>query len=231
MIENTEVYRRAVDLIEDPHISRAYYYDTVKFCKIMYPFLKNGISRITAPTSVAAILAEQELPIGQMEILTVKDDNFTEIPLDMRPREGAYMVFYVNGKMVQGGSYDSSLNTVTFSESLPEKAELSVEWYTPGGFTGDFSKINKGFPLDSLIERVTDLLAQATVLSWAMSKRNSLLEGVLNNLTDTDFKVHSPAASLTAKKEWVESIRLELMNSQNKLDWDMRNQIRSHYGY
>lgn len=229
MIQNTEIYRRAVELIEDPHISRAYYYDTIQFCKIMYPFLKNGVSRITAPTGVAALLSEQEPPVGQTEI--IQGNGSDEYTFDTSLPEGAAYVVRVDGKPMQEAEYGSALNIITFPNPIPEGSTIAFEWYTAGGFTGDFTKVNGKFPVGSLEERVKDLLAQATVLSWAMSKRNSLLEGVLNNLTDTDFKVHSPAASLTAKKEWVEALRLELMNSQNKLDWDMRNQNRSFYGY
>lgn len=229
MINNTEIYRRAVELIEDPHLSRAYYENSIKFFKIMYPFLVNGVSRITNPRGVAAALAEQQPPQGEMEIIT--GSGVAEYSVETNIPMNSYIIIYANGKPDMGAKYDEILRTITFSEELNEGETGAVEWYLPGGFTADFSKVNGKFPLNSLTERVTDLLAQATALSWAMRKRSALLEGVLNNLTDTDFKVHSPAASLTAKREWVEALRLELMNSQNKLDWDMRNQNRSYYGY
>ena len=72
MIDFVEVYRRAVYMIKDPHLSRSFSTDTVRFCKEMYPFLRNGVSKITAPPQVAALLAEQQPPEGKMEIFEEK---------------------------------------------------------------------------------------------------------------------------------------------------------------
>ncbi len=54
---------------------------------------------------------------------------------------------------------------------------------------------------------------------------------IRNLLTDTDFKLYSPANSLKSKKEWVESLRYEIYSLQTKLDWDFRNINKSYYGY
>lgn len=229
MITFAEVYERAVELLKDPHLSRSYYTNKIQFQKEMYPFLRNGVSRITAPPSVAALLAEQQGPEGKMEVFD--GEGVATYMVSATPPADAIIVFAIDKQVDETAIYDALTQTVTFSSVVPQGKVATMEWYSAGQFTGDFNSIRGKFSLKMLIGRVTDMLAQAVALEWAMRERNSLLDGVLNNLTDTDFKVHSPAASLTAKREWVKEMRLELMNSQNKLDWDLRMTNRSTYGY
>lgn len=229
MIDFVEVYCRAVYMIKDPHLSRSFSTDTIRFCKEMYPFLRNGVSKITAPPQVAALLAEQQPPEGKMEIFEGTGE--ASYMLSVVPPPTAMLDFYIEGKKDTGAKYDPLFTRVTFSSPIQIGQQASVEWYVAGGFVADFSKVNGRLSLSSLVERLTDMLAQATAISWGGRERNSLLDGVLNNLTDTDFKVHSPAAALTAKKDWVKELRLELMNAQQQLGWDLRLQNRSFYGY
>lgn len=229
MITFEEIYERAIGLLKDPKLSRSYHTNKIQFQKEMYPFLRNGVSRITSPISVAALLSEQQLPEGKMEIFEeVGESKFFVTAL---PPENASFIFAINNAVDAQAEYNPITQIVTFSRPLQEKEEASFEWYFPGAFIGNFNSINGKYPLVSLLERVKDMLAQALALEWGMRERNSLLDGVLNNLNDTDFKFYSPASSLTAKKEWVKEMRLELMNSQTKLDWDLRMTNRSTYGY
>lgn len=228
MILNKEIYNRAVNLIDDPDISRAYFNDVIKFQKIMYPFLINGVNIITAPTAVCAMLSEQDTPDGKLEVF--EGTGADEYTLSTIPQENADMSFYIGTVLDSGAVYNDVTNSVKFSKAVEVGEQCSVEWYYGGGFKGDFSKINGKLPLGSLVERVKDLLSRATVISWADKEKNFLLD-IRNLLTDTDFKIHSPASSLRAKIEWVQNLRLEIFNLQNKLDWDLRNQNRSYYGY
>lgn len=228
MISNKEIFDRVVNLIDDPDISRAYYSDTIRFQKIMYPFLMNGVSIITAPTGVCELLAQREDPSGQLEVL---DGNGSETYLlSTTPAVGADMAFYIGSEKDDGATYDATLNQVTFSKPVEEGTNCSIEWYAGGAFTGDFGKLNGKMPLDSLVQRVKDLLARATVIAWADKEKNFLLD-IRNLLTDTDFRIYSPANSLKSKMDWVSNLRREIFNLQNKLDWDLRNQNRSYYGY
>ena len=229
MIKFEEIYQRAVDLIRDPHLSRSRATNTIQFQKEMYPFLRNGINRITAPPQVVALLVEQQPPEGKMEIF--QGDGNKSYLLSTNPPADAEMAFYINDKPDPMAVYDPIFNQVTFSRSVNEGETCSCEWYIAGAILADFSKICKPIPVASFTERVTDLLAVSTAVSWGMRERNSLLDGVLNNLTDTDFKVHSPAQSLSAKREWVKEMRLELMNAQQQLGMDLCNQRRRTYGY
>lgn len=229
MITFLEIYQRAVDLIKDPHLSRSFYTNQIQFQKEMYPFLRNGISRITAPPQVVALLVEQQPPEGKMEIFE-GDGNKTYL-LSTVPPLNAQFAFYVNGQLDTSASIDLTFNQVEFSKPVESGDKAAVEWYVSGSFTADFGKVSGPIPRASFVERITDLLAHACAVSWGERERNSLLDGVLNNLTDTDFKIHSPAQALSSKREWVKEMRVELMNSQQQLGWDLRNQKRSTYGY
>lgn len=228
MITNKSVYSRAVHLIDDPDISNAYSNNIIQFQKIMYPFLENGVSIITAPTGVSALLSAQTPPKGQTEVIEGTGD--TTYVLSTTPLEDSDIVAYIDNKIDNGIIYNAEDNSITFSSPLSLGTAAAVEWYYGGAFTGDFSTINGNFPLSSLEQRVIDLLARATVISWADKERNFLLD-IRNLLNDTDFQLHSPANSLRAKTEWVKELRLEIFNLQNKLDWDLRNRNRSYYGY
>lgn len=228
MISFEEVYERAIGLLKDPHLSRSYFEHKIKFQKEMYSFLRNGVSRITEPPSVAALLVEQQLPEGKMEIFEGVGQNTFAVTAP--PIDGAIVEFTLNG-VPDNAEYNPLFQQIVFSRPLKEGEKASMEWYNAGCFTANFGNVNGKFPLNTLIERVTDMLAQALALEWAMRERNSYLDGVLNNLTDTDFKVYSPANALNSKREWVKELRLELMNSQTKLSWQLRMTNRSTYGY
>lgn len=228
MITNKSIYARAIYLIDDPDISNAYANNIIQFQKIMYPFLENGVSIITAPTGVSALLSSQTPPQGQTEVIDGTGES--TYVLSVTPLENSDIVAYVNNTIDTGAVYSAENNSITFSIPVATGVTAAVEWYYGGAFTGDFSTINGNFPLSSLEQRVIDLLARATVISWADKERNFLLD-IRNLLNDTDFQLHSPANSLRAKTEWVKELRLEIFNLQNKLDWDLRNRNRSYYGY
>lgn len=228
MILNKDIYNRVINLIDDPDINELYFSNTVAFQKTLYPFLLNGISIITAPTGVCEALTQTVAPSGTTEIL---EGNGTAIySLSMAYIPNSEVVCYINDKVDNGAEYNEANNSVTFSENVPEGEKCSVEFYFAGGFDIDFKILSGRLPANSLESRVVDLLVRATIISWADKQKNFLLD-IRNLLTDTDFKFYSPANSLKAKVEWVENLRWEIFNLQNKLDWDLRNQNRSFYGY
>ena len=124
MIEFLEVYERAVDLIKDPHLSRSYYTNPIQFQKEMYPFLRNGVSRITAPPQVAALLVEQQRPEGKMEIFQ-GDGNKTYL-LSTNPPAEAQMVYYIGGQSDTLAEYNPIFNQVTFSREIAQGDTAAV---------------------------------------------------------------------------------------------------------
>lgn len=228
MITYKEIYERAINLFDDPNILKAYLSDPIKFQKIMLPFLINGVSIITAPTGVCETLVYQIGPSGQRE--EFQGEGGRTFTVSIIPEADSDIVCYINGEIDQGAIFDKENQQVTYSRDINTNETCSIEWYYSGAFTGDFAKISGKLPVASLQARVIDLLARATVISWADKERNFLLD-IRNLLNDTDFKLHSSASSLSSKVAWVKELRQEIFNLQNKLDWDLRNQNTSFYGY
>ena len=228
MISNKEIYERAFFLIDDPDIIRVFMKDKIKFYKIMYPFLVNGVSLITRPPQVNAILAERTEAQGKLEVFT--GDGGKEYSLTTTPLPNSIYEARVGSEIDEGATYDPILNMIIFSEPVPLNTQCSVEWYFMGEFTGNFAKINGKYSLAALENNVKDLLARATVISWAQKEQNFLLD-IRNILNDTDFKLHSPANALHTKLEWVNALKTELINLQNTLNWDLRLSNWSNYGY
>lgn len=230
MISFSDIYERAINLIDDPDISRAYVNNPIAFCKVMYNFLANGVSIITAPPTVCDALAIQTAPEGEMEIFD--GDGNKEYSLAINIPDGALVVCMVNGKIDQDAQISDDKTKVIFTDELQDGDKGTVEVYTTGSFDADLSSLARrtNIPLGALNQRIIDMLARATVISWADKEKNFLLD-IRNLLNDTDFTLHSPANSLKSKIEWVADLRNEIFNLQNKLNWDLRNRTRSHYDY
>ena len=47
------IYEKAINLFDDPIIQRAYVEDTVRWERLMYPHLENGINQFSNPTKIA----------------------------------------------------------------------------------------------------------------------------------------------------------------------------------
>ena len=62
---------------------------------------------------------------------------------------------------------------------------------------------------------------------WATDEQNFLLD-IKNVLTDTDFKIYSPANSIRAKVEWKKSIEYEFDTLKTNLGWELFS--RKHHG-
>ncbi len=58
------------------------------------------------------------------------------------------------------------------------------------------------------------------MLVWAQNERDFALD-IRNLLTDTDFRIYSPANSIEAKVKWVKRLDNEFRTMQNKLAWDL----------
>lgn len=218
MILFKEIYNKAVNLFDDPDISRAYFEDQVRFQKMMYEHLQNGINLFTNPTKISFLLVNQEDPDGYLEIFD--GNGGAEYTLSSVPVENSDFSCRINGRR-DFATYDKENNKIIFSENVPVGSKCSVEWYYSGKFLTNFEEAKTSAISAGVIQaRVKEILSRALILAWAEKEKNNALEE-RNILTDTDFKLYSPANSLRAKTEWVKQLRYDFDAMQQKLSWDL----------
>jgi hypothetical protein len=214
-----EIFARAVNLFDDPDINYAYVNNKVSFSKLMRPYLINGISKFTNPFAISSLLNQQTTEAGQLEVFEgtgVDTYSTTIIPLP-----DSDISFLINGKTDYGAIYNEEENEVIFSRTVEEGSVCSIEWYYAGAFSANFDNVFPSVSFNNILERVKDILAHCLLLAWAEKNKNFILE-IRNILTDTDFRLYSPAASLTSKISWYNNIMSELNSSVSKLTWDIR---------
>lgn len=225
MILFKEIYDLSIDLFDDPDIRKAYIFDKIKWQKIMYSYLENGVSLFNNPMTIAFTLVDQTSPKGSMEIFDgTGESTYT---LSTVPVDGSDFSCKINGKPDSGAIYNEETNTVTFSEAVAVGTNCSIEWYFGGNFNTDFtsastSRVSAG----TIAHYVKEIIARCLVLAWAEKEKNFALD-IRNLLTDTDFKIYSPANSVKAKVDWVKDLKFQLDTLQNKLAWLMFAQMRS----
>lgn len=217
MILFKEIYGKAISLFDDPDIQRAYYEDTVEWEKTMLPYLENYAVLFTNPTRVTAQLLDQTQPEGKFEIFEGTGSNTYH--LSTQPKEGADFSFMIDGVIDKLATYDADNNDVVFTKPVEVGQTCSAEWYFCGSFNSDFKAASSPTTSASIIQsQVIEILARALVLNWAENEKNFVLE-IRNLLTDTDFRMYSPANSVRAKTEWVKQLRFDFDTMTNKLGW------------
>lgn len=219
MLAFKTIYDKAINLFDDPIIQKAYVEDTVRWEKLMYPYLENGIPLFINPTKVSYLLVDQTPPGGKFELF--EGNGTATYYLSSTPVENSDFSFLINGRNDYGATYSPSDNSVTFSKAVPVGSKCSAEWYFPGCFNTDFRGAASPNVSSSVIAyRVKEILARALVLNWATDEQNFLLD-IKNVLTDTDFKLYSPANSVRAKVEWKKTIEYEFDTLKNNLAWEL----------
>lgn len=219
MLEFKTIYNKAINLFDDPIIQKAYVEDTVRWEKLMYPYLENGVVLFNSPTKIAYLLTNQTSPDGSIQIF--EGNGTATYELSTTPKAGSDFSFIINGLYDYMAQYDESTNSVTFSKPVSVGSKCSVEWYYPGCFNTDFAKAaTPTAPADVIAFKVKEILSRALVLNWATNEQNFLLD-IKNLLTDTDFKLYSPANSVRAKVEWKKSIEWEFDTMKNNLGWEL----------
>ena len=214
-----DIYNRAINLFDDPIIMRAYMEDSIRWEKIMYTYLRNGISSFSNPTRVAYLLIAQNTPTGQVDVFDGDGTATYQVSPGFQPNDNADFSYVVNGQFDRGATYADGV--VTFSKTVAVGERCSIEWYYAGDFPTDFSSAASPFvPASVIMSRVTDILAHALVLAWATNEKNFVLD-IKNVLTDTDFKLYSPANSVRAKTEWVRQLQKDFDTQTTKLCWDV----------
>ena len=132
--------------------------------------------------------------------------------------DGADVMLFIANKPDKDGYIKDG--KAYFSRSVPKGVKCAVEWYSAGAFTADLDKTAGGMKTAALYKRVIEILARCMVIGWADKEQNFMLD-IRNILTDTDFKLHSPANSVRAKTEWYQNIREGLNDLTQKLSWDL----------
>lgn len=227
MLPFKDIYKRAINLFDDPIIQRAYVEDDVRWEKLMYPYLQNGTNSFTNPTKIAYELVDQTDPDGMVEVFEGNGGATYSVSEGFVPPDGAEMSFAIGREYDAGAKFEDGV--VTFTRDVPVGKKCSVEWYTPGAFNTDFTRAQSSTTSASVImAKVKDILAYALVLAWANDEKNFLLD-IKNLLSSSDFSVFSPANSVRAKTEWVRQLQLDFDTKTNKLAWDVLSR-RYHGG-
>lgn len=232
MILFRDIYEKAIYLFNDPDIQKAYDEHKIRFEKLMYDYLQNGLILFSDPTAISSQLIDQTPPSGQMEIIDGENTDTYTLTMN-KPMENSRIVAMIAGEVDKFAEYNYQDNSIKFSKVVPAGVECSVEWYFGGQFNTDFSgatssTVSKEF----IISKVKDILARCLVVCWAEENENYILE-IRNILTDTDFKLHAPANAVRSKIEWVKDLRWELDTMRNKLGWNLFSRSRGagrYYG-
>lgn len=236
MILYQDIYKKAINLFDDPDINYAYVNNKVRFAKLMYPHLDNGINKFKNPTAITWQLLDRTPPEGKTEVFEGNEVSAQTLSLSTTPAANSDYFVTINGKAEYKYSVnvtDQGVTQIVFDSGVVIGAEdeIAVEWYSAGQFNSDFSLSSAPLISPTLIaDKVADILARTLVLSWAERNKNFLLE-ISNVLTDTDFKIYSPANSLTSKIEWVDNLQFDIDTMQNKLGWDLFSVSRRAGGY
>lgn len=218
MILFEDIFNRAVNLFDDPDIQRAYELNPVEFSKIMRPYLINGLGMFANPTTVSTRLSNYTEAEGKLEVF--EGDGGDAYELSTVPVENAVMSFFIGKTPDPLAQFDAATNKVTFSQSVPVGTTCTAEWYFAGEFLADFAGFSSNISPLFIESRTKDILAHCLLLGWAENEKNFMLD-IRNILTDTDFKLHSPANSVRAKTEWYQNIREGLNDLTQKLSWDL----------
>lgn len=213
------IYEKAINLFDDPIIQRAYVEDTVRWERMMYPHLENGVNQFSNPTKIAYLLVDQKLPTGQVEVFEGNGTSVYNTSADFVPEADSDFSFRIGTQYDRSATYENGV--VTFSREVPVGSKCEVRWYSAGQFNTDFREAASATTSASVIAyKVRDILARALVVSWATNEEDFVLD-IRRNLNDTDFKLYSEANSIRSKVEWVNQLKFQLDTLTTKLAWDL----------
>ena len=219
MIQFYDIFERAFNLFSDPDIDRKYYNDQAGFQSDMLDFLILGRNKFTSPTAITDKLHICASPVGYEE--SDSGDGTAKYVLEQEVANGGVGVgfTYRIGKEKVRGVYDATDNSVTFERDVTTEETWTVSWFYAGAFTSDFSGcLRPEFPMDAIMDKVINILAYALLSAWGDKEVGRVLE-VRNILTDTDFKMYSPANSARAKVEWRNQMNRDMDTLVSELNW------------
>lgn len=236
MIYFKDIFERAFILFDDPDISKKYMFDQAGFQKDMLDYLIIGKDKFTSPVAITDKLAiyekSQGFYIGDFGDGSREYDLGTEgsvvegqvVHLPAHGGEGVGFTFRISGKPVPGRYYTKEIDgeihgIVDFFREILDDEEWSFTWFYAGAFTADFSDcLRKDFPMDSIMEKVINILAYATLSAYGDQEVGRVIE-VRNILTNTDFNLYSPANSAKAKVDWRNQMNRDMDTLVSELNW------------
>lgn len=219
MIYFYDIFERAFNLFDDPDISRKYYEDQAGFQSDMRDFLLIGKDKFTNPTAITdkLLVCEEAVGYSESDSGNGSDTYVLEQPV---PNGGSKVGFtyLINGKCVHA-QYNATDNSVTFGQVISSSDTWEVRWFYAGAFSADFSDcLRSDFPIDAIMGKVETILAYALCSAWGDKEVGRVIE-VRNILTDTDFKMYSPANSARAKVEWRNQMNRDMDTLVSELNW------------
>lgn len=219
MIYFYDIFERAFNLFDDPDISRKYYEDQAGFQSDMHDYLMVGKNKFTYPTAITDKLIVCDEAVGYMESDSGNGtDTYTLEQTVANNGEKVGFTFAVDGKPIQA-QYNAEDNSVTFERNIEATETWSVSWFYAGAFSADFSNcLRSDFPMEAIMDKVVTILAYALLSAWGDKEVGRVLE-VRNILTDTDFKMYSPANSARAKVEWRNQMNRDMDTLVSELNW------------
>lgn len=219
MILFSTIFDRAFSLFDDPDISKKYYCDQAGFQRVLLQFLLVAKDKFTTPTVLVDKLCQYDEAVGYME--SDVGDGTSHYVLDRVVANGGVGVgfTYRIGDEFVSGSYDAGDNSVTFDREVRADEQWSVSWFYAGAFTADFSEgFRHDIPIAPIINHIVNILAYGLLSVWGDKEVGRVLE-VRNILTDTDFKMYSPANSARAKVEWRNQMNRDMDTLVAELSW------------
>lgn len=219
MILFSTIFDKAFNLFDDPDISKKYYYDQAGFQHVLLQYLLVAKDKFTTPTVIADKLCQYDEAVGYME--SDNGDGTAHYVLNQPVAHegvGVGFTYKIGGEFVSG-TYNADDNSVTFDRAVTAEEEWSVAWFYAGAFTADFSEgFTRDIPLAPIISHVINILAYGLLSVWGDKEVGRVLE-VRNILTDTDFKMYSPANSARAKVEWRNQMNRDMDTLIAELSW------------
>jgi len=221
MIYFYDIFEIAINLFDDPDISREYYENPAYFQAEMRDFLMVGRKKFNRPTAICNKLSQMEDPQGKMESDTGDggDTYILESPV-ANAGEKVGFTFAIDGKPVHG-TYNAANNSVTFERAVATTETWKISWFYAGAFTADFSTcFRSDFDMTAIMDEVKTILAYALLSAWGDKEVGRVIE-VRNILTDHDFKFYSPANSARAKTEWRNQMNRDMDTLISSLSWSI----------
>lgn len=213
----SNIYTRAVNFMDDPHITDAFKNNQVLFYQIMNGYLNNAIPLFYIPSGIQEKLNDRVEPQGQIELFHSVDVTIKKFTLTTTPPDNALFLYMANNEIVNA-TYDKTDNSVIFEKEIPlGKENVYVEWYEDGYFNQD------------LTDRQEVILSLLLVQCWTQKEKNFLLD-IRRLLQDTDFKLISEGSSLKNKRDWFTDAREQSSNEMKSYSWEVySNSLRNQY--
>ena len=223
MILFKDIYNRAIRLFDDPKVLQKYEEDRAGFNKLMFEYLIVAKDKPTLPSAINDELCNYKKPEA-VEESSNGDGSNTYVLESSIPNNGVGVdfVYKINGEEVEGEFIPSTGTqpaSVVFPREVGENETWVVEWFFAGVFTSDFKNcFRSDFNINKITDQLITILAYALLSTWADEEVGRVLE-VRNILTDSDFKIYSPANSAKAKIDWRDKMNENVDTLTSTLNW------------